>query len=99
MFLGILDSIATWFCGLLADGIYACVDCGCKYYNVFCKFAVNLLVQKPQNWGPDAWQVIKNINSIFIAVGTSLVAFCWAYTMNCRIQSWMSVLKPFYLIL
>ena len=75
VFLGILDSIATWFCGLLADGIYACVDCGCKYYNVFCKFAVNLLVQKPQNWGPDAWQVIENINSIFIAVGTSLVAF------------------------
>lgn len=75
LFLGILDSIATWFCSILADGVYACVDCGCKFYNVFCRYAVNLLVQKPQNWGPDAWRVIRNINSIFTGIGTSLVAF------------------------
>lgn len=84
--LGILDSIAEWFCTVLADGIYACVDCGCKYYNVFCEYAINMLVQKPQMWGPDAWQVIKTLNSIFVSVGSSLVGFFFLLGMYNELQ-------------
>lgn len=72
------STVGNWLGGIFGGLAKSLIHLGDGIYNKLIGDSIDLLKQSPESWnGGSGWNVISSVNSVFVAVGASLLIIFW----------------------